>query len=338
LKLREIAGLIEGVTIIGDPDFEVKGINAPAQAGPNDLVFLFREEFIEEVHSSLAQALVVEKKFVSEFPGRNLVVVARPRLAFAKVASLFSYVQKKEGVHPSAFVHPEASLGGEVWVGAFSVIERGAQIGARTKIYPQVYIGERVRIGSDCLIYPGVVIKHDCEIGDRVILHPGVVIGGDGFGYEWDGEKHLKIPHLGRVIIEDDVEIGANSTVDRATLGETRIARGTKIDNLVMVAHNVQIGEKVLIAAQSGVAGSSVVEDLAVLGGQSGVVDHTRVRRGTRVAARGGVVSEVGPDQMVSGFPAQDHHQEMRQQALIRKLPELFRRIRKLEKAVFRKQ
>ncbi|BER91597.1 UDP-3-O-(3-hydroxymyristoyl)glucosamine N-acyltransferase [Atrimonas thermophila] len=338
MKLKEVATLLGGVTVVGDPDFEITGLNTPAQAEPGELVFLFREEFLEEVRSSRSRVLVVEERFVTEFPDRNLLVVTHPRLAFAKIASLFSPREEREGVHPSAFVHPEASLGEGVWVGPFAVVEKGAQVGAQTKIFPQVYIGERVRIGSDCLIYPGVVIGADCEIGNRVILHPGVVIGGDGFGYEWDGEKHLKIPHLGRVVIEDEVEIGSNSTVDRATLGETRIGQGTKIDNLVMIAHNVQIGEKVLIAAQSGIAGSSVVEDLAVLGGQSGVVDHTRVRRATKVAARGGVVSEVGPDAVVSGFPAQEHHREMRQQALIRKLPELFQRIRKLEKAVFRKQ
>ncbi|MGQ9746201.1 MAG: UDP-3-O-(3-hydroxymyristoyl)glucosamine N-acyltransferase, partial [Candidatus Caldatribacteriaceae bacterium] len=198
-------------------------------------------------------------------------------------------------------------------------------------IFPQVYIGKNVTIGRNCLLYPQVVVRENCILGDRVILHSGVVIGADGFGYEWYEGRYVKIPHVGNVVIEDDVEIGANTTVDRATLGTTRVGRGSKIDNLVTIAHNVSIGRNVVIAAQSGIAGSSQVGDGVVMGGQAGVGDHCEVPEGVRIAGRAGVVSRVERGSMVSGFPAQDHRKELQERVLIRKLPDIWRRLKIIE-------
>ncbi|MGC8777217.1 MAG: UDP-3-O-(3-hydroxymyristoyl)glucosamine N-acyltransferase [Candidatus Caldatribacteriaceae bacterium] len=331
MRLQEICEIVGGL-LQGDPDFEVRGVKEPQEAGPSDLVFLYHPRFTKTVQTSASLAVVLKKDFEVDLPGKSRILVDNPRYAFVKlVPYFFESAPPASGIHPQALIHPRATLQEGVAVGAFSVIEEGAQIGEGTIIFPQVYVGKNVVIGRQCLLYPQVVIRENCLLGDRVILHSGVVIGADGFGYEWHEGGYLKIPHVGRVVIEDDVEIGANATVDRATLGVTRIGRGSKIDNLVTVAHNVRIGRNVVIAAQSGIAGSARVGDGVVMGGQSGVVDHCEVPEGVRVAGRAVIVSRVEKGSMVSGFPAQDHQKELRERALVRKLPEIWQRLKTVE-------
>ncbi|MEN3185157.1 MAG: UDP-3-O-(3-hydroxymyristoyl)glucosamine N-acyltransferase [Atribacterota bacterium] len=336
MKLREVCQIIGGL-LDGDPDFEVEGIKEPQEATVNDLVFLYHPRFITSVQNSPALAVVAQKDFQGKLPGKHCILVDNPRYTFTQlVPYFFGFPSFPVGVHPQAMVHSKAILKEGVSVGAFSVVEEGALIGERTVVYPQVYIGKDVVIGRECLIYPQVVIRERCVLGDRVILHSGVVIGADGFGYEWYQGRYVKIPHVGRVVIEDDVEIGANATIDRATLGTTRIGQGSKIDNLVTVAHNVSVGKHVVIAAQSGIAGSSQVGDRVVMGGQSGVVDHCDVPEGVQVAGRAVITSRVEKGSMVSGFPAQDHHKELRERALVRKLPEIWQRLKSIEEKLTR--
>lgn len=336
LRLGDLAVDLGG-ELFGDPEFVVRGVRDPREAEEHDLVFLFDNRFLPEVLASRARAVVAGKGAQKDLEGKFVLEVTNPRLAFARVLTFFfPPFRPPVGVHPLAFVHPRAKLGREVTVGPFAVIEEDASIGDRTCIFPQVYVGRGVRIGDDCLLYPQVVVREYCIIGNRVILHSGVVVGADGFGYEWAAGKYEKIPQVGGVIIEDDVEIGANATIDRATLGYTRIGRGTKIDNLVMIAHNVSVGAHSIIVAQSGVAGSSVIGDEVIIGGQAGITDHCRVGRGARIAARAGVTTEIPPGKMVSGFPAQEHRQELRERALVRKLPEMWQRLKSLEERVRR--
>ncbi|NSW75401.1 MAG: UDP-3-O-(3-hydroxymyristoyl)glucosamine N-acyltransferase [Candidatus Atribacteria bacterium] len=336
MKLREVCQIIGGL-LEGDPDFEVEGIKEPQEAGVSDLVFLYHPRFATSVQNSLALAVVVKKDFRVELLGKHCILVDNPRYAFIQlVPYFFQSPSLPTGIHPQALVHPQAILQKNVSIGAFSIVEEGALVGEGTVIYPQVYVGKNVVIGRDCLVYPQVVIRENCVLGDRVILHSGVVVGADGFGYEWYQGRYVKVPHVGRVVIEDDVEIGANATIDRATLGITRIGQGSKIDNLVTVAHNVSVGRHVVIAAQSGIAGSSRVGDRVVMGGQSGVVDHCDVPEGVQIAGRAVVVSKVEKGSMVSGFPAQDHHKELRERALVRKLPEMWQKLKSIEEKLTR--
>jgi len=231
----------------------------------------------------------------------------------------------------AAVVAADAQLGPDVTIGPCAVIESQVIIGPRTRVLAGATVGARARIGASSILHPGVTIYPDCVVGDRVIIHSGVVIGSDGFGYATEDGVHLKIPHLGRVVIEDDVEIGANTTIDRGTLGETRIGRGTKIDNLVQVAHNVSIGEGAILVAQVGVGGSATIGPGAMLAGQSGVVDHQAVGARAIVLGRSGVTKDVPPGAMVSGFPARDHHEELRVQAAVRRLSDLIARVEALE-------
>ncbi|MGQ9622838.1 MAG: UDP-3-O-(3-hydroxymyristoyl)glucosamine N-acyltransferase [Candidatus Caldatribacteriaceae bacterium] len=336
MRLGDLVGILGGL-LHGDPDFVIKGISDPREAEEGDVVFLFDARLLSEVLSSRARVVVVKKGQAECLLGKYSVEVDNPRLAFARLLPcFFPSLRPAPGIHPLAFVHPQALLGEGVTVGPFSVIEEGVEIGDRTCVFPQVYVGRGTKVGRECTLYPQVVVRENCVIGDRVILHSGVVVGADGFGYEWNGEGYEKIPHAGRVVIEDDVEIGANTTIDRATLGVTRIGRGTKIDNLVMVAHNVHIGSHVIIVAQCGIAGSSEVGDEVIMGGQAGVADHCRVGKRARIAARAGVTTEVKAGEMVSGFPAQEHHRELKERAFMRKLPEMWQKLKDLEARVIK--
>ncbi|HOA99680.1 UDP-3-O-(3-hydroxymyristoyl)glucosamine N-acyltransferase [Candidatus Sordicultor fermentans] len=334
MKLKEIAELVGG-SLIGDPHWEVKGIKEPGEAQEDDLILFYHFPYLEKVLFSSAKAVITKPGMEGKLKGKNVILVDNPRYAFSKLVPYFfpSYFPEK-GVHPQAFIHPQAFLGKNVSIGPFVVAEEGATIGDDTVIFPQVYLGRNTQVGKGCIFYPQVVVRENCWIGDRVILHSGVVIGADGFGYERAKNNYYKIPQVGKVVIEEDVEIGANSTVDRATLGVTRIGAGSKIDNLVMIAHNVKIGKNVVIVAQSGVAGSTEVGDDVVMGAQSGIIDHRRVGKGVQMAARTVVTTNIPDDVIISGFPAQEHKKELKEKALIRKLPELWEKIKNLEKTV----
>jgi UDP-3-O-[3-hydroxymyristoyl] glucosamine N-acyltransferase len=334
LKIKEIMSYIGG-HLVGDPEFEVFGIGTIDNITSGDLVFLFHQQKIAGFISSIPDVIVCREGM--DIQAKNLIFVENPRLAFIQLLPKF-YTQDypEPGIHPTAFIHPQARVGERVSIGAGTHVESDAIIADDTIIFPQVYIGKGSQIGKSCLIFPQTVIRENCILGDRVILQSGVIIGGDGFGYERSGDVYLKVPHVGKVVLEDDVEVGANSTIDRATLGETRIGAGTKIDNLVMIAHNVKIGKNCIIVAQCGIAGSSSLGDDVIMAGQCGVVDHGKIGNRVRLAARTGVVNSIPDDQMVSGFPAQDHKIEMKEKVLLRKLPDLWQRIKNLEKKVFK--
>ncbi|MEZ4653969.1 MAG: UDP-3-O-(3-hydroxymyristoyl)glucosamine N-acyltransferase [Candidatus Eisenbacteria bacterium] len=258
---------------------------------------------------------------------------ADPYRSFLQVLQIFSRPpdQPPTGIDPSAIVSPNAQLGEGLAIGPHVVIEDGVHIGDGTVLMAGCYVGPRSRIGRGCRLYPRVVIREDIQVGDQVILHPGVVLGSDGFGYAFDAGQHRKIPQMGRVVIEDDVEIGANSTIDRATTGETRIGRGTKIDNLVHVAHNVEIGPLSILCAQAGISGSTRLGRGVTLAGQAGLVGHIEIGDGARVGAQGGVTKSVKAGETVSGYPATNHGRASRMYAALRHLPDALRSLRNLE-------
>ncbi|MBI4003550.1 MAG: UDP-3-O-(3-hydroxymyristoyl)glucosamine N-acyltransferase, partial [Candidatus Omnitrophica bacterium] len=293
-----------GGTVDGDPATRITGVNALELARPGELSFAEQEKLLPEVERTRAAAVIVPPSF-PKIAGRTLLRVENPRLAFVKIIYLFQRsAVSAPGVHRNAVVSPEAQLGEGVTIAECAVIRPNARIGSGTVIESGVHIGEGVTIGEDCVVGPNVVIRYGCSIGDRVIIHGGTVIGADGFGYVWTEGRYLKIPQVGNVIIEDDVELGANVCVDRATFGSTIIKRGTKIDNLVQIAHNDVIGEHVTMSGQVGLAGSVTVGDHAAFGGKAGVVDHVKIGERAQVGAASVVTKSVAPGEVVWGYPA----------------------------------
>lgn len=303
------------------------------EAGENDWTVLFSLPYRGPEKRLLA---LLAPDIPESIQARAYLLSSNPRQTLAHLLARWEKPPAlPEGVHPGAWVHPTARIGEDVRIGPGVWIGPEAEIGDGTWIYPHVFVGDGVRIGQNCRIYPQVTLYPGTVIGDRVILHAGCVVGSDGFGYVLEETPPRKIPQIGRVVIEDDVEIGANTTVDRATLGETRIRKGTKIDNLVQIAHNVEIGENAVIAAQTGIAGSSTLGSRVILAGQVGIADHVSLGDGVIVTAKTGVSKDVPPGQVVSsGFHALPHKEHLRLQALYRRLPELWERLKALEKKV----
>jgi UDP-3-O-[3-hydroxymyristoyl] glucosamine N-acyltransferase len=292
-NLKDIADAV-GARIEGDETVQVSGVASIASAKHHDLVFVEDSRYLTSALESKAGAVIAAKTAVGG-SGKPLLICDHPKLAFARAAQLLrSDFQKGEvGIHESARVHPSARLGANVTIADHAVIGEGAEIGGSSRIGPGCVIGRGVKIGRECEIYPNVTIYSGTTLQDRVIVHAGAVLGSDGFGYVRDTSsgRYQKFPQVGRLVIEDDVEIGANSTIDRGALDETRIGRGTKIDNLVHIGHNCRIGENVVIAAQTGISGSVVIENNVVMGGQVGIADHVRLEEGVIVGAQGGVPS-----------------------------------------------
>jgi UDP-3-O-[3-hydroxymyristoyl] glucosamine N-acyltransferase len=327
----EIARLLEG-ELEGDGDVIITGVAGIVEAQAGELTFLDSpryESFLENTHAS---AVIVGPE--TDASGKTIIRVSQPRLAFARAMRLFypAVAPGPAGIHPTAVVGKDVRIGEDVRIGAHAVIGDEVEIGDGAVIFPLVSIGERTRIGSGTVIYAGVTIRERIEIGREVIIHGGTVIGSDGFGYAQDGEKHLKIPQVGTVIIEDQVEIGANVTVDRGTLGETRIGRGTKIDNLVQIAHNVVIGPNALLIAQVGISGSTRIGANVILAGQVGVVGHIEVGEGSTVAAQSGISKSIPPHTVMFGSPARPMRKAKQIEACINRLPDLFKRVQRLEK------
>jgi UDP-3-O-[3-hydroxymyristoyl] glucosamine N-acyltransferase len=264
---------------------------------------------------------------------KPLLRVESPRQAFLKVLEMFApEPHHPEGIDLNAVISPEADIADDVAIGAGCVIEAGARIGQGSVLYPLCYIGRDVRIGEQCVLYPNVTVMHGVQLGNRVIVHSGSVIGADGFGYVTVDGVHRKVPHIGTVEIGDDVEIGANVCIDRAKTGATRIGSGTKIDNLVHIGHNVQIGENCLLVAQVGIAGSARIGRYVVLAGQVGVADHVHIGEGAIVAAQSGVAGNLQGGQRYFGSPAREHGKQLRLMAYTSRLPELFERVKELER------
>jgi UDP-3-O-[3-hydroxymyristoyl] glucosamine N-acyltransferase len=328
LTLDEIAKRVDG-TVAGDGRTVIRGVNGLKEAGPGEISFLANRKYASLLDSTRASAVIVVEGMGAPIPS---IAVKNPDLAFARVAEIFvgGASPFTAGIHATAVVAPGASLGRDVSIGAHAVVEEGASVGDGTVLAPQVYVGRGARIGPGCLLYPQVVVRERCVLGARVILHSGAVVGSDGFGYATEDGVHQKIPQTGIVVIEDDVEIGAGTTVDRARFGRTLIRKGTKIDNLVQVAHNVEIGEHCLLAAQTGIAGSTRVGHHVMMGGQVGVTGHLELGDGAIATAQSGVDKSVPPGAVVSGSPARPRQQHLRGLASVERLSEALREIRKL--------
>lgn len=334
MRLGELAKRIKG-EVHGDPDLDIVGVKTLEDAGPEHLSFYHNRKYLEAALRSRAGALLVRDP--APFPGRTLLLHPEPYLALAEILEIFYPPSRPQpGVHPTAVVAPTAVVGAEVSVGPGVVIGEHASIGDRAVIGANCVIGEGCRIGPDTVLHPGVVVEPHCEVGARCILHAGVVVGSDGFGFATSKGVHRKVPQVGRVVIEDDVELGANVCVDRATLGETRIGRGTKVDNLVQIGHNVVIGEGCLLVAQTGIAGSSKLGRGVILAGQAGVTGHVTVGDGAIITAKAGAMEDIPPGAMVSGMPARPHRQWLAAQARLYRLEKVLERLAELEKRLAR--
>ncbi len=328
-SLEEIAGAA-GAAIEGSPRPSITGVSGLEDAGPGDLSFLAHPRYAPLLAATRASAVLLAPG-VAAPPGLGVLRAADPYAAMVRVLPLFDVPRSvpEVGVHASAVVGPGVTLGEGARVGPGAVLEQDAAVGARSVVGPGVVIGRGARVGEDCNLYARTVIGHGCILGDRVVVQPGAVIGGDGFGYAFAGGEFHKVPQVGIVVVEDDVEIGANACIDRATIGSTRIGRGSKIDNLVQVAHNVALGEGCALAAQSGIAGSARLGRGVRLGGQAGVGGHLRIGDGATVGAQGGVIGNVAAGEIVSGYPARSHRKMLRVHACVMQLPEIVRRLRR---------
>ncbi|MDI6854164.1 MAG: UDP-3-O-(3-hydroxymyristoyl)glucosamine N-acyltransferase [Deltaproteobacteria bacterium] len=327
--LGDLAALVGG-ELKGPAHLVISGIAAVDQATPQDITFITGKRYARLAETSQAAAFIVSPEY-AEMP-RPLIVVPHPYLAYARIAALFMPPAKRwPGISEQACLGEGVELGEEVSISPFVCLGDGVKVGDRSTIMAGCVIGQEVVIGSDALIYPNVTILDRCWVGNRVIIHSGAVIGGDGFGFVPTPQGFHKIPQLGVVVIEDDVEIGANCTIDRAALGETRIGRGVKLDNLVQVAHNVTIGEHSIIVAQAGIAGSSKLGKQVALGGQAGVVGHIELQDGVQVGAQAGVTHSIPAGQVVLGSPARPHREFLNLNAHFSKLPEMYQRLKNLE-------
>lgn len=327
-RLREIAALVEG-EVLGAGDPEIAGVTNIEDAGPDDITFAVPPH-LEKAASSKAVAVIVPGDITSY--SKPAIRVANPRVAFTKVLELFTPpTVVARGVHPAAVVGEGVRLGANVAVMACAVVADGAVVGDNTILYPHCYVGEGAMVGADSILYPGVTVYAGCRLGARTIVHSGAVIGSDGFGFVTVDGRHHKVPQVGNVVIEDDVEIGANVAIDRATTGSTLVGRGTKIDNLVHLAHNVTIGENCFLVALTGIAGSTKVGNNVTFAGQSGSVGHITIGDNCIFAGRAGAASDVPANSFYAGFPARPHKEWLRAEAATHRLPGLIKKVQQLE-------
>lgn len=333
VKLRELADRL-GCRLDGDGEIEITRVAGIQDAGPGDLTFLANSKYQAALARTRASAVLLR----DEVPAAPCAMLRTPEpyLAFARAVGIFAPAWRPApGVHALAAVAADARLGQDVSIGPFVSIGEGASIGDHTVIFPNVTVGPGARIGHDCVIHSNVAIRERVAIGNRVVLQNGVVIGSDGYGFVRRGDgTHEKIPQTADVVIEDDVELGANTTVDRPAVGETRVKAGTKIDNLVQIAHGVTIGRNVLMAAQVGIAGSTEIGDDVIFGGQVGVGGHLSIGRGAVAVGQSGITNSLPPGAMVAGYPAIDSREWRRASVIFRRLPELKKRIEELESRI----
>lgn len=335
---KDIAALAGG-KVEGNPDASVSQLAKIEEGKPGALSFLSNPAYAPFIYTTQATVVIVNDDFVAEqsLPkDLTLVRVADARQAFAKLLDAYNqFRMNKTGVDASASVSASATVGKNVYIGPRAVIGDNAVIADNAKIYPSVTIGDNAKIGEHTIIYPGVVVYHDCVIGKNCILQSGTIIGGDGFGFQPNSDNnYTKVPHIGNVVIEDHVEIGANTTIDRATMGSTIIRRGVKLDNLIQVAHNVEIGENTVIASQSGIAGSTKIGKNCLIGGQVGIIGHLVIGNGVKIAAQSGIGNNLNDGDIVQGSPAFGIGDYKRSYVMFRKLPELSDKIKDLEQKV----
>jgi len=334
----QIAVLISG-QIDGDPDARIMSFGKIEEAGKDQLTFLANPKYEDFIYSTKASVVIVNDNLeLKEEISPTLIRVPNAYSAFATLLARYQEMvtQQLAGIQEPSYISKSASIGNNIFVGAFAYIGEGARLADNVKIFPNAYIGNNVVIGENTIIHPGVRIYHECLVGKNVVIHAGTVIGSDGFGFapQPDG-SFKKVPQIGNVVIEDNVEIGANSTIDRATMGSTLIRAGAKLDNLIQVAHNVEVGHNTVIAAQAGVSGSTKIGKNVMIGGQAGIVGHIQIADGSKINAQSGVSKSIKtPNSSVTGSPAFDYASALRAQAVSRNLPELEKRIIELENLV----
>ena len=332
VRLDAISRTVDG-TLTAGADCTISGVSGLAEAGPDDLGYIASDRFINAAVQSKAAAFVVGR-MIPEL-ARPQIIVAHPAYAFARIAQQFFVAPyRARGIADQISRGGDVEIGRDVSIWPFVTLGDRVKVGARTTLYPGVFLGDDVVIGDEAVLYPNVTVAEGCRIGSRVIIHSGTVIGSDGFGYVQYEGRHHKIPQLGTVVIEDDVELGANVAVDRATYGSTVIKRGTKVDNLVQIAHNVSIGEDSILVAQVGIAGSTILGHHVVIGGQAGLADHLEIGDQVMIGARSGVNRSVSSRQIVSGAPVMPHEVAVKAHAVIPRLPELRNQLRGLERRI----
>src|SRR3989338_3147795 len=333
--LKEIASIIDG-EIIGDENIIVTGICGIKEAQEGDLTFIANSRYLPLMGHTRASAIITSRDVKAA--SKAIIRTENPSLAFAKMVSLLApnEVRMPKGIHPTAIIGDKVRIGKNGAIEPYVVLEDNVEIKDNTILYAGVYVGHHSKIGKDCVIYPYVIIRERVSIGNKVIIHGGTVIGSDGFGFSTVKGVHHRIPQIGSVIIEDDVEIGANVTIDRARFDKTLIKRGTKIDNLVQIAHNVVVGEHSIIVAQSGISGSTTIGNNVTLAGQSGIIGHISIGDNSVVAAQAGVTKSVPPNACVSGYPAKPHAAAKRINACVQNLPDLYKRVRAMEEELER--
>jgi UDP-3-O-[3-hydroxymyristoyl] glucosamine N-acyltransferase len=326
LKLSEIAKRFGGELYRVKEDIEIKGLKSLSSAKEGDITFISDKKYIKEAQSTLASAILTSEKLDINIPQ---IIVKDPQKVFYRLIDILFPEEEKTGISEKSSVSDRVKTGKDVYIGDFCVVEEGVRIGNGVKIYPNCYIGKNVTIGDNTVIYPNVVVYRDTEIGKNVIIHSGAVIGADGFGYYKEDGVHKKIKHIGKVIIEDDVEIGANTTIDRAVVDQTVIKRGTKIDNLVMIAHNCYVGENSILVSQVGIAGSSKIGKNVILAGQVGVADHITIGDNVIVTAKSGVGKDLEPNKVYgSGLQAVEWSKWKRVMFYLYKLPEIIKKLK----------
>lgn len=330
---QQIASFLGG-TVSGDPDVKVCNFSKIEEGKPGTLSFLANPKYEHYIYTTEASIVLVNNNFTPLEPVKATLV--KVPNAYAALALLLNLVEqsktKKRGVDSTAYIAPTATVGADCYIGAFAYIGEGAKIGKGCQVYPYAYVGDGVTIGDDTTLYPHVTVYHDCHIGNRCILHAGAVIGADGFGFAPEGEQYKKIPQLGNVRIEDEVEIGANTTIDRAVMDSTIIRRGVKLDNLVQIAHNVEVGENTVMAAQVGIAGSVKIGRHCMFGGQVGLAGHIHIADHVNFGAQAGVISDVKEPTTLLGAPAIQAKNFMRSSAIFNRLPEIYRTIGQLQR------
>lgn len=329
IRLEDLSRAVGG-EVHGAGETIIAGVSSLEEARSGDLAFVASDRFVKAARASQAIAFVVGK-LVPDLPKPQIVVV-NPVYAFTRIVrEFFTEPYRPRGISTQSVLGTDVRVGPEASIWPLVTIGDRVAIGARVTLYPGVFIGDDSTIGDDCIFYPNVTVRERCVIGNRVIIHSGTVVGSDGFGYVQDQGCHHKIPQVGTVLIEDDVELGANVTIDRATFGQTIIRRGTKVDNLVQIAHNVSVGEHSILVAQVGIAGSTTLGHHVIVGGQAGLAGHLTIEDGVRIAAQSGVNRNVTQGQIVSGSPVMPHEVFLKAQAVIPRLPDMRHRLRELE-------
>lgn len=332
---QQIAGFLNGV-IEGDPDVKVSNFSKIEEGKPGTLTFLANLKYAHHIYNTEASIVLVNNDFKPEQPVKATLI--KVTNAYSALALLLNMVEqskaKKTGIDATAFIAASATIGEDCYVGNFAYIGENVRMGRNCSIYPQVYIGDNVTLGDNCTLYPHATIYENSQIGSNCILHAGSVIGADGFGFAPEGEKYKKIPQLGNVIIEDDVEIGANTTIDRAVMDSTIIRKGVKLDNLVQIAHNVEIGENTVMAAQVGIAGSVKVGKHCMFGGQVGLAGHIHVTDNVVFGAQAGVISDIKEPMTLLGAPAINAKNFMRSSAIFNRLPDMYRTMGQLQREI----